>query len=69
MILIFLGGIVLWVYGVFTVCFEELTLFQLFLILVGGQLVKLAYAAWDSEQHERFCERILKAIKNLENKK
>lgn len=69
MILLFLGGIGLWAYGVFTACFQELTLFQLFLILVGGQVIKFAYAFCDSEQHERFCEMILKAIKDLENKK
>lgn len=69
MILFFLGGITLWAYGIFSACFEELTLFQLFLILVGGQVIKFAYAVVDSEWHERFCEMILKTIKDLENKK
>lgn len=63
--LIFLLGAVLWCAGVYNAIFEEVTLADLFLVLVGGQLLKLWYAAIDSQDSERKYDGIKDAIKNV----
>lgn len=63
--LIFLLGAVLWCAGVYNAISEEVTLADLFLVLVGGQLLKLWYAAIDSQDSERKYDGIKDAIKNV----
>lgn len=65
--LIFLLGAVLWCAGVYNATFEEVTLADLFLVLVGGQLLKLWYAAIDSQDSERKYDQIKDKIKNVED--
>lgn len=65
--LIFLLGTVLWCACVYNSIFEEVTLADLFLVLVGGQILKLWYAAIDSQDSERKYDAIKDKIKNVED--
>lgn len=62
--LLFVIGVALWVSGVYCCLVEEVTLFEIFRILVGGQIVKIWYSAIDSKHEEEQVERIIKAIKD-----
>lgn len=62
--LLFVIGAVLWVSGVWCCLVEEVTLFEIFRILVGGQIVKIWYSALQSKDEDEKVERIIKAIKN-----
>lgn len=62
--LLFVIGVVLWVSGVCCCLVEEVTLFEIFRILVGGQIVKIRYSAIQSKHEDEQVERIIKAIRN-----
>lgn len=68
-VLVMLLGIAGWVFGIVEYfVFGADALHALFFVVVGGQLVKLAYAFCESEDQDKKHNTILAAIKRAENR-
>lgn len=64
-LLFMFGGFVLWGGAVATFCFgQEITLNDLFCLLLGGQMIKFAYAICESEDSDKKYREIIEKIKD-----
>ena len=64
-LLLFFVGLCLWGGSVAAFLFgQEITLIDIFCLLLGGQLIKLAYSFWDSEDVDRKYNAIIKKIED-----
>ena len=67
--LVLILGIIVWLFAVAEFfIFNADPVFTLFLLVLGGQLVKLAYAFMESEDQDKKYEKIMAAIKRAENR-
>lgn len=68
-LLIMTLGIVGWVFGIVEYfVFGADIMYALFFVVVGGQLVKVAYAICESEDLDKKHESIMAAIKQVKNR-
>ena len=64
-LLFMIGGFVLWGGAVLTFCFEqEIALSDLFCLVLGGQMIKFAYAICESGDIDSKDKAIIDAIKD-----
>lgn len=61
--IVFWGGFGLWAIGIYQALVDGVSLTILFLVLVGGQLLKVSYAAIESREQEEREKRLVETIR------